>query len=378
MLPMTGLAGLPLLRDYRSRRISSYDRSGGNRDWYDIEGGQTRTLAEIDGPGCVRHIWMTIGFPHDDYLRRLVLRMFWDGCPEPSVECPLGDFFGLGHARRKNFVTAVLAMSPQDGRGCNSYWPLPFRRSARIEVENQGDDKGSLYFYIDYEAYASARVLDGQGYFHVQWRRENPTQGWGEEYDHLVSQGGRRLEPRPKEWFEKMWYGGDPRSLNTTGRDNYVILDARGNGIYCGAHLDVDVFARQRNDWFGEGDDMIFIDGEPWPPALHGTGTEDWCNCAFCPTQEYQAPYHGVLLYSGTDEWKWQGKQSLYRYHIEDPIRFRKSILVTIEHGHANKLSNDYSSTAYYYLEKPQRGGPPLPPAARRLPRPDGAQNPGA
>lgn len=366
MLPMSGLAALPLLRNYRSRRISSYDRTGGNRDWVDIAAGETRTIAQIAGPGCIRHVWMTMWFSQPDYYRRVVLRFFWDECSEPSVECPIGDFFGLGHAKTRNFVTAVLQMSPQDGRGFNSYWPMPFRQQARIEVENPGSEQFGLYFYLDYEAYDSAAVLDGQGYFHVQWRRENPTSGWGEEYDHLL-----KLGDGGEQWRQMMYHGGDPRSLNRSNRDNYVILDVQGNGIYCGAHLDIDVFRRQKNDWFGEGDDMIFIDGEPWPPSLHGTGTEDWYNCAFCPTQEYQAPYHGILLYSGTEQWKWKGKQSVYRYHIEDPIRFYKSIHVSIEHGHANKLSNDYSSTAYYYLDRPQRGGPPLPPVEERLPRPD-------
>ena len=366
MLRMTGLAGLPILRDYHSKRVSSYDPTGGNRDWVDIQPGETKTLAEIDGPGCIRHIWMTMWFPNEDYHRRVVLRFYWDGGKEPSVECPIGDFFGLGHAKRKNFVTAVLQMSPEDGRGFNCYWPMPFRKSARVEVENPGSEKFGLYFYFDYEAYDSPKALDGQGYFHVQWRRESPTEGWGDEHAHL-----KKLDDGGAKWREMMYQGGDPRSLNTTGQDNYVILDAKGNGIYCGAHLDVDVFERQKNDWFGEGDDMVFIDGEPWPPSIHGTGTEDWYNCAFCPTQEHQAPYHGVLLYSGTEQWKWKGKQSVYRYHVEDPIRFRKSILVSIEHGHANKLSNDYSSTAYYYLDKPQRGGPPLPAVDERLPRPD-------
>ncbi len=373
---------IPVLRDYHSRRASSFDRTGGNRDWLVVQPGRSTTLADIRGPGCIRHIWMTMGFPHDDYLRRVILRCFWDDCPEPSVECPLGDFFGLGHARRRNFITAMLQMSPEDGRACNAWWPMPFRKSARLEVENQGSAAYNHYFYIDYESYDSPAPLASQAYFHVQWRRENPTQGWGEEYDHLVGDGRQPFEPRPQEWFDKCWFGGDPRSLNTTGRDNYTILEARGDGIYCGAHLDVDIFRRQKNDWFGEGDDMIFIDDEvealpaglrprTWPPALHGTGTEDWYNCAFCPTQEYHAPCHGVLLYSGTPDWRWKGKQSVYRYHILDPIRFRRQILVTIEHGHANKLHNDYSSTAYYYLSTPQRGGPPLPPVEQRLPRPD-------
>lgn len=364
MLLMSGLATLPALRDYRSRRESSYDRTGGNRDWVDIEPGSVTTVAEIDGPGCIRHVWMTMGLPNDDYLRRVVLRFFWDGCDEPSVECPIGDFFGLGHAKRKNFVTAVLQMSPEDGRGFNSYWPMPFRQAARIEVENQGTQKYPQYFCIDYEEYDSPAMLDGMGYFHLQWRRENPTTGWGDEYAEL-------LKRDPEKWRQMVYYGGDRRSLNRSNKDNYVILDACGDGVYCGAHLDIDIFERQKNDWFGEGDDMILIDGEPWPPSLHGTGTEDWYNCAFCPTQEYTAPYHGVLLYSGTEAWKWKGKQSVYRYHIEDPIRFRQSIHVSIEHGHANKLSNDYSSTAYYYLSRPQRGGLPLPPVEERLPRPD-------
>ncbi len=368
MLPHHGLAALPMFRDYHSRRISSYDLSGGNRDWRDLEPGETRTLAEIQGPGCIRHIWMTMLFyEQDDHLRRVLLRFYWDASSSPSVECPIGDFFGLGHARRKNFVTAVLQMSPEDGRGFNCYWPMPFRRGARIEVVNEGTLKFPIYYYFDYEAYDSPSAVDGLGYFHVQWRRENPTQGWGDEY-RPVWRSDR------KAWMEKTWHGGDPRALNTTGRDNYVILDAAGNGIYCGAHLDIDIFERQQNDWYGEGDDMVFIDGQPWPPALHGTGTEDWFNCAFGPKQEYQAPYHGILLYSGTPAWPWRGKQSAYRYHVEDPIRFRKSILVSIEHGHANKLSNDYSSTAYYYVDKPQRGGPPILPVEQRLPRPDEPQ----
>src|SRR5262249_17018130 len=140
------LSGLPRLREVRSRRASSYDRTGGNRDWFDVEPGERKMLAELDGPGIIRHIWMTMGFPQDDYLRPVLLRLYWDGHAEPSVECPIGDFFGLGHAHRKNFQTAVLSMAPQDGRACNSWWPMPFRSSAQIEVENQGHERYSHYF----------------------------------------------------------------------------------------------------------------------------------------------------------------------------------------------------------------------------------------
>jgi len=224
----------------------------------------------------------------------------------------------------------------------------------------------SHYFYIDFEKYPSEEAVKNLAYFHVQWRREANTRGWAFE------EGKKRGEE----------IGNDPRILSPSAAENYVICETEGDGIYCGAHLDIDCFQRnmhldidcfQRNpnDWYGEGDDMILIDGQKWPPQLHGTGTEDWFHCAYCPTEEYNAPYHGIILYSGTPEWRWKGKQTVYRYHIEDPLRFKKSILVSIEHEHANKLSNDYSSTAYYYLSKPRRGGPKLPGVEDRLPRPN-------
>ena len=359
MIGMTTLASLPRLRDCISRRISSYDVSGGNHDCWRIEPGEARTLAEVEGAGCIKHLWMTLGIPSEDYTRRIVLRMFWDGAKQPSVECPIGDLFGLGHGMRKNFVTVPLQMSPQSGKGFNSYWPMPFSEHARIEVENQGEEPYAHYFYVDYELYPEPEA--DLAYFHVQWRRENPTEGWGDQHAKLAGDRGK-------------FYGAlqkDKRWNNLDGAGTYVMLDAKGNGIYCGAHLDVDVFERQKNDWFGEGDDMVFIDGEKWPPSFHGTGTEDWYNCAYCPREEYNGPYHGIILYSGTPQWPWKGKQTVYRYQIEDPIRFRKSILVGIEHGHANKLGNDYSSTAYYYLSRPKRGGPRLPAVQKRLPRPD-------
>lgn len=354
MIGQTSLSSLPELRDYSSHRISSYNTTGGNADRWGIEAGARKVLAEIEGPGCIKHIWMTLGIPAEDYCRRIVLRMYWDDCRMPSVECPIGDFFGLGHGMRKNFITLPLQMSPENGKGFNSWWPMPFKKKAIIEVENQGKEPYKHYFYIDYEQYPTVDAVAGLSYFHVQWRREADTKGWGFE------------EGKPREVI-----GKDPRVLNTDGKDNYVVCDATGDGIYCGAHLDIDCFQRNPYDWYGEGDDMIFIDGEKWPPSLHGTGTEDWFHCAYCPTQEYNAPYHGIILYSGSPDWQWKGKNSVYRYHIEDPIRFRKSILVSIEHGHANDLSNDYSSTAYYYLSSPQAGGPNLPVVKDRLPRPN-------
>ena len=356
MIGQTSLASLPKLRDCTSHRISSYEVTGGNSDAWPMEPGAKRVIAEIEGPGCIKHIWMTLGIPDNDYCRRIIIRMYWDDCPEPSVECPIGDFFGLGHGMRKNFITAPMQMSPQNGAGFNCWWPMPFRKKAVVEIENQGEKRYAHYFYIDYEKYASKEAVADSAYFHVQWNREDSTRGWAFEEGKSHEDGS---------------IGKDPRIHNVDGKENYVICDAEGDGVYCGAHLDIDCVQRNPNDWYGEGDDMIFIDGEKWPPSLHGTGTEDWYHCAYCPTQEYNAPYHGIILYSGTPDWPWKGKNTVYRYHIEDPLRFKKSIRVTIEHGHANKLSNDYSSTAYYYLAKPKRGGPELPPVEERLPKPN-------
>ncbi len=355
-----GLSSLAHLRQGRRRRASSWDRAGGNADYIVIRPGVTAAVCDIQGAGIVRHIWCTMhaGANHL-YARTTLLRMFWDGAATPCVEAPMGDFFGIGHAIVKNFVSLPLTMSPQDGRGFNCFFPMPFASRARIEVTNQGRTRMVFYYYVDYEEHDT---LEGEwARFHAQWRRENPTEGWGEgRFDDDIA-GGHVGELRRRVW-------GTP---NLDGRGNYLILEGQGRGHYVGCNLNIDCFSRQKNDWYGEGDDMIFIDGDVWPPALHGTGTEDYFNTAFCPRQEYSAPYHGVTVYSGTPEWPWKGKNSLYRFHIEDPIMFEKSIRVTIEHGHANSLWNDYSSTAYWYQTEPHAPTPAMLPVDQRLPRPD-------
>ncbi|MGD8451416.1 MAG: DUF2961 domain-containing protein [Phycisphaerae bacterium] len=357
------LAQLARLRDFRSRRVSSFDRRGGNRDAFPVAPGERHTVAEIDGPGCIKHIWSTNSHAHvRDAMRSCVLRMWWDGERRPSVEVPLVDFFGGGFGICKDFWSLPLQMNPDRGRGMNCWFPMPFRRHARIEMHNGWHEPIDLFYYVDYEAYRE--WTDDLAYFHAQWRRENPTVGWG-----------RKDLKGPKNRANLEWYWKTP---NTTGAENYVILDARGRGQYVGCHLDVDCFAREKNDWYGEGDDMIFIDGEPWPPSLHGTGTEDYFSTAYCPRTVYSSPYCGITQYSGSPEWgpeeeNWpfRGKNSLYRFHIEDPIRFEKSIRVTIEHGHNNKLSNDYSSTAYWYQFEPHAAFPRLPATKQRIARPD-------
>jgi hypothetical protein len=356
MLLGSSLGDLARLRDGRRRRASSCDREGGNRDFLVVQAGETAVLCELKGAGIVRHIWCTMATGNDLYARTTLLRMYWDGSRAPCVEAPIGDFFGIGHAIVKDFVSLPLTMSPQDGRGFNCFFPMPFAKGARIEVTNEAEVGMIFYYYVDYEEHD--RLDDGLGRFHAQWRRENPTDGWG---------GGRfAADGEGAELRRMVW-----STPNLDGRRNYVILEAKGRGHYVGCNLNVDCFSRQKNDWFGEGDDMIFIDGDRWPPALHGTGTEDYFNTAFSPRCEFNAPYQGITVYSGSDEWPWRGKNSMYRFHVEDPIMFERSIRVTIEHGHANNLSNDYSSTAYWYQTEPHAPFPPMLPVEERLPRPD-------
>ncbi|MFI6389842.1 glycoside hydrolase family 172 protein [Nonomuraea sp. NPDC050547] len=347
----SSLRDLPRLRAHRRRRASSWDRTGGNDDRITIEPGQTVTLADLRGAGSVNHIWMTVA-PRDpatpetadrDFLRKLVLKIYWDGSEHPSVFVPLGDFFGMGHARTADFVSAPLQMSPQDGKAFNCWFHMPFADGARFELVSEcASEVLWFYYYIDYDEFGE--LGDGLGRFHAQWRRECPADG--------LEQG----ELSNSAWL----FDG----ANTDGAGNYVILDAEGRGHYVGCVLNV-TNLRQTADWnwYGEGDDMIFIDGEAFPPSLHGTGTEDYFNTAWCPSRPYHAPYHGITLPGGEN---WSGQISLYRFHIEDPVPFTTSIRVTIEHGHANRRSDDLSSVAYWYQELPHRPFT-LPPVSARL-----------
>jgi len=362
------LSDLARLRTFRRERLSSWDQSGGNLDALQIKAGGTATLGTIEGAGCVKHIWVTMmTMPEDPAdLCKVVLRARWDGCEQPSIHVPVGDFFGLGFGKRRNFSSLPLQASPENGKSLNCWFPMPFANGAHFEIENQSDSLLIFFFYIDYESYAS--LEPGLGRFHACWNRQNPTAGIAKDKGWTRNDFGYSDERPVGAGFG---FPGPWREANLDAKDNYVILDASGDGQYVGCVLNIDVFERQVNDWYGEGDDMIFVDGEPWPPRLHGTGTEDYFNTAFCPTQEFSAPYHGITLYSGNPSWPWGGKNSMYRFHVEDPIRFEKSIKVTIETGHANALANDYSSVAYWYQSECANPGPQLAEVDSRLPRPD-------
>lgn len=335
---------LPRLRNYKRKRISSYDPTFGNKDFLFIEKREKKIIAEIQGSGCITHIWITMDCSDRFFLRKVVLRAFWDNEENPSIEVPIGDFFGIGHGFCKNFVSLPLTMSPENGRGFNCFFPMPFSESARFEIENESNRSLIFYFYIDYEEYDS--LEDDLGRFHATWKRENPCEGISEEglsnTDFLL------------------------QGINNDFSKNYVILEAQGKGHYIGCNMNIhNLRETSEFNWIGEGDDMIFIDDDP-SLTIFGTGTEDYFNTAFCPTQEYNAPFHGITLPGGKN---WSGKISYYRFHILDPIYFQKSIKVTIEHGHANRRSDDISSTAYFYQTEPHKKFKPLLSVEQRLPR---------
>ena len=345
---MEGLKNLIFAKETKRKRVSSFDKTGGNDDRLYIAPGETVVIADIPGAGIINHIWMT--HQNGDFveeknsLRKVQLKMYWDGEENPSVLAPLGDFFGMGHGMCRNYVSAPLQMSPEDGKGFNCWWPMPFKKNFKIEVVNDCNTDLILYFYIDYEVHST--VDENAMYFHALWHRELTKGKTKEEMGDHVN------------WC----HGGE----NTDGEGNYVVCDVEGEGHYCGCNVNiVNLDPTYLWNWPGEGDDMIFVDGENWPPELHGTGTEDYVNMAWCPTQEYSAPFHGLIL-GGENNWK--GKITYYRYHIQDPISFKKSIKVTIEHGHNNNRSDDWSTTAYWYQTKQHKQFDEILPVEERMP----------
>jgi hypothetical protein len=328
----------------KRRRVSSYDKSGDNRDFTDIKPGEKVTIAEIKGAGCIKHIWCTIACRSKYYLRNGIFRIYWDEEPDdkPSVEVPIGDFFGMGHGKCKTFESLPFQMSPRKGKGFNCWLPMPFSKSFKITVQNENSKSFRLFYYIDYELYEDGFENEEDfGRFHAQWRRENPPKT---KYKFNNGKKISKLNP--------IRYGLTGKNIDPL-KYNYRILEAKGKGHFVGCHLNIDnrTFVPFIN-WPGEGDDMIFIDNdvEKGIPTLQGTGTEDYVNQAWSQGQRCSAPYHGTILPGG---FNFYGKITYYRYHIEDPIYFNKQIIVTIEHGHDNHRPDDWSSTAYWYQKEP-------------------------
>ena len=320
------LEDLAKFHEGRSKRISSYDRSGGNADYIKLGPGEIVDIARIDGPGIIKHLWFTMGSKDPLYLRNVILRMYWDGEKRPSVESPIGDFFGQGWGESYPYVALPLCAAPR--KALNSYFPMPFSDGARVEIENDSAEAlDALYYYVDYEERDA--VGGDVGRFHAQWRR--------------------RLNVSPEK-HENEWVSFGPQSPNLTDRYNHVFVDAKGRGHYVGVNYYVDAPTPL---WYGEGDDMFFIDGEPWPPSLHGTGTEDYFNSSYCPKQVYGHPYFGYARVN--EDIGHLGRTHCYRFHVEDPIIFRKSLRGSIEASHANALTLDIVTVAYWYQTEPHK-----------------------
>ncbi len=341
-----GVTVSPLTRpgDYQSRRASSYSREGTNTDHAFLKPGDTIEIFGEPGPGEIRHVWMTMATPEAYHLKKVVLRMYWDGETDPSVEAPVGDFFGLGLGTYTVFHSALITVAPD--KALNAYFPMPFAKRGRVTLTNEGGvEIEDLYWNIDWVSLPS--IPAGTAYFHAQYRQAAPHEGW----------------------FKGNFYGNDftearkdPRWSNPSGAGNYVFLDAAGDGHFVGVTLSV--FQNQWGGW-NEGDEMFWVDGEA-EPRIHGTGGEDYFNGAWGFSSLYAYPLVGLTEFHG---WEPGSRFSHYRFHLDAPVRFRKSIRCSIEDGHANLRSDNLYSVAYWYQGEPHADMPPLPPVEERIPK---------
>ena len=337
-------------QDYVLKRVSSADPSGANADFRQIEPGATLTLMDANGPGMLTHIWFTVASPEAYHLKTLALRIYWDHEAAPSVEAPLGDFFGLGLGEYHRWESEPLSVGSD--KALNSFFPMPFQKHARITVSNEGQRKvDAFYFNLDYRAY-SQPLPSGTLYFHAQFRQAQPNLGW------------------TSDWQKN----GDPkvdRKTNLDGKENYVWLDAVGRGHFAGVTMSV---LQNQDGWWGEGDDMFFIDGEA-RPSIAGTGSEDY----FLGAWDFGGHPFSYRFYGApvVGEERAGSRSSVYRFHLDSPIPFTKSIRATIEHGHANHRSDNFYSVAYWYQSEPHTPYPVLPAVDQRIPRPQQVGGPG-
>lgn len=286
-----------------------------------IDAGTTFELARIDGPGEIRSMWFT-GRPLN---RHLILRMYWDGQAQPSVECPLGDFFGAGWGPFAQLSSLPVAVNPNNGLNC--FWTLPFRRSARLALENRGDQPFTCFYQINY---ALTDVPEDCAYFHAQFRRANPL----------------------------------------PYRDVYTVVDGiAGRGHYVGTYLAVGV---TNSGWWGEGEIKFFLDDDAEFPTICFTGTEDYFGGAYDWDVDgqyvtYSGPFmgmHQVLRPDGL--YRSQMRFGMYRWHVVDPIVFQRSLRVTLQalgwrpDGRYLPLQCDIASVAYWYQQLPTARFPQL------------------
>jgi hypothetical protein len=342
------LGSLPLLSNCETRSISAEnpngEKGGGakaepnpneaaselGKGWKarpctEIPAGETITLADIEGPGTIQSIWLT---SQVEALRSLILRFYWDDEETPSVEVPMGDFFCNGHGLRYNVNSLPVAVNPVGA--CNCFWPMPFRKHARITLENQyWETMDAIFYQINY---ALGDVPEDAAYFHAQWRR----------------------------------------AMTTRENPDYLIVDGiQGQGHYVGTFL---AWTQMSNGWWGEGEIKFFMDGDGEYPTICGTGTEDYFGGAWCfEGQTYSTPFLGYPLYR-----KEPGevpRHGLYRWHILDPVRFKKDLRVTIQalgwwpNAKFQPLTDDIASVAYWYQSEPHGEFPPMLPLIDRFSR---------
>jgi Protein of unknown function (DUF2961) len=297
----------------------------------EIKAGQTFTIAEINGSGSIQHIWMT---PTGNW-RWSILRFYWDDETTPSVETPVGDFFGMGWGVYAPLQSLAVCVNP--GSAFNCYWPMPFRKKCRITMENINNEPMSLYYQVDY---ILTEIPSDAAYFHAQFRRTNPL----------------------------------------PYKQNYTLVDSiHGKGQYVGTYL---AYGSHNNGWWGEGEIKFFMDGDSDFPTICGTGTEDYfcgsydfdthaTNAAGVSESHYTAfstPYSGLAQVIGGDgHYNVAQRFGLYRWHITDPIRFDKGLKVTIQdlgwrdQGRYLPLQDDISSTVFWYQTEPHAAFPKLP-----------------
>jgi hypothetical protein len=324
-------------QSHKSLKESSYDTTGGNSDRWPIDPGGTKEIFSQKGPGVVSHIWFTIAAQGQMHLKELVLRAFWDESPKASIECPIGDFFGLNLGQYFIYESAFLACSP--GRSLNCYFAMPYRRSARMTVTNEGTRPvGSFYSNIDFMTVPS--LPDDALYFHAQYRQATPC----------------------------VPVKGPEAQKNPDAKLNYLLAEAHGRGHIMGCTLGVLCNA---DGWMGEGDDMIFIDDES-KPIINGTGTEDyflgsWNFGGRDGAIPFAHRYYGAPLIVNAE--RTGGRYCCYRWHADNPVTFTRYMKYTLEHGHGNDRGDNWFSVGYWYQDNPFPDFPPLPPVAQRTPQ---------
>ena len=309
-----GQLPLYLKDDGKSFQISSHSPDLG--DAWHIGPGESKVLADVKGPAIIQNMWFTCSNLHDpdgEYLRNLIIKMYWDGEEEPSVEVPFGNFFGCGFSRREPWQSKYVGVT---SGGFYSYFPMPFAKGARIEIENKMEKPTLVFFHFLGQKYDS--LPEDTLYFHSQYRRENPT---------------------------------------IRGK-NYTILNAEGDGYFAGTILFIQGYDKGDKWNFLEGDEFVYVDGEV-DASIKGTGGEDYFQGGWYYIDGvFNAPYHGLIVKDGE-----KVQSAMYRLHILDRINFSKDVRVEIEHGNRpqNEAKADFSSTAFWYQKEPHKPFPEMP-----------------